>query len=55
MADQIEQQALIPLTAAILQTWATAQILQLCNLGTVTRAHLETWPKHDTIKVHGLT
>lgn len=47
----------VTLTAAILDVWPTAQIVQYCNLAAagVPAGHLYCLPKHDLKKIHGIT
>jgi hypothetical protein len=47
----------VTLTAAILDVWPTAQIIQYCNPAAagVPAWHLWCFPKHDVKKAHNIT
>jgi len=57
MNDQITPQVAKPISKAMLLTWANNGLLNsnLCTLGSVTPFQLETWSKHDIIRVNNLT
>jgi hypothetical protein len=57
MNDQIEPLVLQPLTAAKLDTWPIAQLIQYCDLASagVKPTDLWTLPKHDIKRIHGIS
>jgi hypothetical protein len=57
MNEQPTPLALQPLTAAKLDTWPIAQLIQLCDLASagIKATDLWTLPKHDLKRIHGIS